>query len=333
MNEPVLHTDAPSFLLFKLRHIGDVLLTTPAIRLLKRSYPKCHITMVVNKGTEDVLRYNPHLDRLLTVERSAGFVGQWRLLRTLRERCYDVSVDFASGDRAAWLGFLAGAPLRIAQWSSEGVRRFLNNTQLHVPNPPFHIVEMYLSFVERSLGVKADDRSLELPVGAEDEKAAAALLRQRGLDGPFIALHVGGRSNARYRWPRERWMEFAQAVKRTRGLTPMFVGGADCLDDVNWIVAQAGSEAVSLVGQTSVLELAAVLKRASAFVGIASGPMHIAAAAGARVVALFVDEYEWQPWGHGHVVLRLGRDSWNRPVEVAEVLEAAGRLADQESVP
>ena len=332
MKGTVLNPHAPAFLLFKLRYIGDVLLTTPAIRLLKRSYPKCHITMVVNKGTEDVLRYNPHLDRVLTVERSAGLAGQWRLLRALRERRYDVSVDFASGDRAAWLSFLAGVPRRIALWSPEGVRRFLNNEQMLTPAAPFHIVEMYLHFVERGLAIKADDRSLELPVGGEDEKAAVALLRQHDLNDPFIALHVGGRSNAQYRWPRERWMEFAQAVKQTHRLTPVFVGGPDCLDDVQWIVSQPGLQAVSLVGQTTVLGLAAVLKRASGFMGIASGPMHMAAAVGARVVALFVDEFAWQPWGQGHTVLRLGRESLKRPVEVAEAVEAVGNLSCRKSV-
>lgn len=333
MNGTVPNLDAPSFLLFKLRHIGDVLLTTPAIRLLKRSYPKCHITMVVNKGTEDVLRYNPHLDRLLTVERSAGFVGQWPLLRALRERRYDVSVDFASGDRAAWLSFLAGVPRRIALFSPEGVRRFLNNGQIQAPAVAYHIVEMYLHFVEQGLAVKADDRSLELPVAAEDERRAETLLRQHGLSDPFIALHVGARSNALYRWPRERWMEFSQAVKQTHRLAPVFVGGSDCLDDVNWIVSQPGSQAVSLVGQTSVLELAAVLKRASGFVGIASGPMHMAAAVGVRVVALFVDEFAWQPWGQGHIVLRLGRENLTRPAEVAEAVEAVGNLLCRKSVP
>ncbi|MCX6907260.1 MAG: glycosyltransferase family 9 protein [Verrucomicrobia bacterium] len=326
MNGTVLNPDAPAFLLFKLRYIGDVLLTTPAIRLLKRSYPKCHITMVVNKGTEDVLRYNPHLDRILTVDRSTGLAGAWRLLRALRERRYDVSVDFASGDRVAWLSLLAGVPRRIALWSPEGVRRFLNNEQMRAPAVPFHIAEMYLSFVERGLAIKANDRSLELPVGGEDEKAAAALLRQHGVNDPFIALHVGGRSNAQYRWPRERWMEFAQAVGRTHRLTPVFVGGPDCLDDVNWIVSQPDLRAIPLVGQTTVLELAAVLKRASGFVGIASGPMHMAAAVGARVVALFVDDAAWRPWGQGHVILRVGRDSLQRPVEVTEVVEAVGNL-------
>ena len=327
MNETALHPNGPAFLLFKLRHIGDVLLTTPAIRLLRQSFPNAHITMVVNKGTEDVLRHNPHLDRVLTVDRATGVAGQWRLLRALRQRRYVTSVDFASGDRAAWLGFLAGVPRRIALRAPEGARRFLNNKSLEVPAPPFHIVELYLSLVERGLALHADDRSLELPVGGNDEGKAAALLQELGVSGRFVAMHVGARSNAAYRWPRERWAQFAQAVKQAHGLTPVFVGGSDCLDDVNWLVSQPGLQAVSLVGRTSVLELAAVLKRAAGFVGIASGPMHVAAAVGTGVVCLFVDDIAWRPWGEGHAVLRVGQESLKRPVDVTEAVEALANLS------
>ena len=326
VNGTAPNSDAPAFLLFKLRHIGDVLLTTPSIRLLRQSFPKAHITMVVNKGTEDVLRHNPHLDRVLTVDRATGLAGQWRLLRALREQHYGVSVDFASGDRAAWLAFLSGVPRRIALGSPEGARRLLNNTPLPVPNPPFHIVEMYLSLVERGLALHTTNRSLELPIGKDDAKKASALLQEPGIGGRFIALHVGARSNAAYRWPREHWAQFAQSVKQIHGLTPVFIGGSDCQDDVNWIVSQPGLQAVSLVGRTSVLELAAVLKRAAGFVGIASGPMHMAAAVDTPVVCLFVDDIAWRPWGEGHVVLRVAREALERPVDVPEVVGALANL-------
>lgn len=327
MNPSESNPGTAAFLLFKLRHIGDVLLTTPSIRLLRQSFPKAHITMVVNKGTEDVLRHNPHLNEVLTVDRATGVAGQWRLLRALRRRRYAMSVDFASGDRAAWLSFLGGVPHRVALWSPEGARRMLNNKPLQVPNPPFHIVELYLSFVERGLALHATDCSLELPVGGDDERKAAALLQESGTHGRFVALHVGARSNAAFRWPRDRWAEFAQAVRQAHGLTPVFVGGADCQDDVNWIVSQPGVEAVSLVGRTTVLELAAVLKRAAGFVGIASGPMHVAAAVGTHVVCLFVDDIAWRPWGAGHVELRVGQEGAKRHVSVTEAVEALTNLS------
>ncbi len=281
-----------SLLLFKLRYLGDVLLTTPSVRLLRRSYPDAHITMVVNKGTEDILRHNPHLDRVLTVERGAT----WRLLRGLRERRYDVSVDFASGDRAAWLALLAGAPRRIGFHTTEGFRRFINTQQVKAPGTPVHTVDLYLSFLREGLGLMTDDKSPELHTGAEDGTVADELLARHQLAGRrFILAHLGAR-HPQNRWPLENWKALAKASP----MPVVFVGTVQDAADT----AVAGG--ISLAGQTSVLQLAAMAKRAALFIGQDSGPMHIAAAMGTRVVALFgpsSDAVSWHPWGAGHVVL------------------------------
>ena len=120
-----------SILLFKLRYIGDVLMTTPAVRLLRQSYPDAHITMVVNKGTEDVIRHNPNIDRILTIDRDSvkkapvykRLYYNLQFLRKLRGMRYDISIDFASGDRATFLSLLSGVPYRIGFSSREGWRR------------------------------------------------------------------------------------------------------------------------------------------------------------------------------------------------------------------
>ena len=110
-------------------------------------------------------------------------------------------------------------------------------------------------------------------------------------------------------------------------MMPVFVGGEDCRDDVHWIVSQPGMHAVSLVGRTSILELAAVLKRAAGFVGIASGPMQLAAAVGTPVVCLNVDDIAWRPWGAGHAVLRVGRLGAEHYVTVTEAVDSLTNLS------
>jgi len=294
-----------SILLFKLRYLGDVLLTTPSIRLLRRSFPDAHITMVVNKGTDDVLRHNPHLNRLLTVEHG----NSRELARALRERHYDASVDFASGDRAAWLALLAGSPRRIAFWSPEGFRRFINNGQVKWPQTPMHTVDLYLSFLREGLGLTTEDKSPELFTGSEDEAFAEELLaRHRLAKKGFILAHLGGRY-AQNRWPLENWKQLTAALP----MPVVFIGAAQDAADA----AQAGG--LSLAGQTSVLQLAALARRAALFIGHDSGPMHIAAAMGTRVVALFgpaSDATQWRPWGEGHVVLPTSSS-------VAEVISAS----------
>ena len=279
-----------SILITKLRYIGDVLLSTPAVRLLRQNYPDANITMVVNKGTEDILRYNPHLNRVLTVDRKAR---TRTLMRALRERRYDVSVDLFSGDRAAWLALLAGAPLRIGLGSSEGFRRFIYNRQ--VGCRPGHVVDLCLGIVEQGLGLHTTDKSLELRVDSNDEQFAL------GYGQGFVAIHMGARYSYN-RWSRENWLELVNRLDAP----VLFVGTQQDIGDVEWVLARTNLAAISLAGQTSILQLAAVLKRAKLFIGHDSGPMHIAAAMGTRVVALFgptSDVASWRPWGEGHTVL------------------------------
>lgn len=281
-----------SILLFRLRHIGDVLLTTPAIRLVRQSYPEAHITMVVNKGTEDVLRYNAHLNRVVTMERGRT----WRLFRQLRERSYDLSLDFMNGDRAAWLAFCSGARLRIGFEPERTWRRLLFHRL--IPPREEHMVEKCLRLLKEGLGLTPTDTSLELRTGEEDERYVERLpLPTR----PFAVIHLGARYPVN-RWPRENWAKLVNLLPM-----PVVLAGADLeLADSEWLQTHVQREVFSLVGRTTVLQLAALLRRASVFVGHDSGPMHIAVAVGTRVVALFGPESNvvwWRPWGDGHTVL------------------------------
>lgn len=298
-----------NILLFKLRYLGDVLLTTPSIRLVRKSFPDAHITMVVNQGTEAVLLHNPHLDRVLTVKRGATC----RLLRALRERRYDVSVDFASGDRAAWLSLLSGVPRRIGLATPKGFRRFIHTQQMPVPQPQIHAVELYLALAREALGVTTEDKALELHTSAAEEQFADDwLARQRLPARGFAVAHVGGRYREN-RWPVENWRRLIEAMP----VPVVFIGAAQDGDDTR--AAIAGTKALSLVGETSVLQLAAVLRRAAVFVGHDSGPMHIATAMGTKVVAFFGPASHpdvWRPWGEGHVVLPTSSS-------VAEVISAS----------
>ena len=101
----MIHAEIKSILLFKLRYTGDVLLTTPAIRLLRQAYPKARIAIVVNQGTEDVLRNNPHLNHIITIDREMiekvpfyrKLFYELGILNTLRKGEYDIAIDFDSG--------------------------------------------------------------------------------------------------------------------------------------------------------------------------------------------------------------------------------------------
>ncbi len=301
-------------LVTKLRYIGDVLLATPALRLLRRSFPDAHITMLVNKGTEDILRHNPHVDRVLTSEweQNAGVpIGrilrrERDLLKSLRAHRYDASVDIYSGERAAILSFLSGVRRRIAFEPRQNVGKWLVTEPVAEP-PNLHIIDWGLLLLKERLGLDGGDRTLELPTGADDDRHAAKWLDAHDLTGrEFVALH-GGARYAHRRWAPEKWAQLSDAIRSEFGLDVVIVGSRMELDAARRISAMATHPVLTSAGDTTVLQAAALLRRARVLVGVESSPMHIASAVGTPVVALFSAAGRpavWGPWGTENVVLQ-----------------------------
>lgn len=303
-----------SILLFKLRYVGDVLMTTPAIRLLRQTYPEARITMVVNKGTEDVLRHNPHLNQILTIDREliekAPFYTrlpyEWNILKMLRKGDYDLSVDFDSGERAAYLALLGGIDIRIGFHYQKGLRRLIFNRQVSIKGS-LHTVERNLMLVEKTLGLIRKDDRLELYTGPEEDRRMALWLRRHRLsDKDFVVIHPGARFWFKC-WPARKWASLVDILQRELGLSVVLTGGGREMEDVRAILSKMKTPAFSLAGQTTVLELAALIKKAALFIGNDSGPMHIASACGTKVIGLYgpTDPERFGPYGDNCVTLRM----------------------------
>ncbi|MFZ5862147.1 MAG: putative lipopolysaccharide heptosyltransferase III [Nitrospirota bacterium] len=299
-----------SILLFKLRYVGDVVLTTPAIRLIRRACPNATLTAVVFRGAEDALRHNPHIDAVVTVDRGlierGGIGARWRheltMLKQLRATRADASLDFDSGERGAYMAWLAGVPTRIGFRYSRGVRPWLFTVQVAVA-PTLHTVERNLRLVEEAFGVTRKDERLEIFPSEEDERAVDRWLREHAPGGRYAVIHPGARF-AFKQWPFEKWAALIDRLQNESGVQVVLAGGPDDHTALEGITARAARPPISFTGKT-LLQFALLCRRASAFIGNDSGPAHIAAAAGTRVVALFgpTDPAMWGPWGDGHEVV------------------------------
>lgn len=300
-------------LCIKLKHIGDVLLMTPAIRALRRAWPESAIVALVPRGTEDVLIGNPDLAAVLTFDRGAGIGGSWRTLRAVRDFAPELVLELGQGDREAILGWLSGARLRVghAPGRSGGWRRALLTHA--VPwNGAQHVVDTNLDLV-RACGIPAEACPPVLVVQPEVRARITARLASAGLapGRPLVVVHPVSR------WLFKAWPEISCAKVITRlleraGVAVALTSGPGAMEvqAASRILARVeaprgGRPIINLVGQTSLGELAAVLERASLFVGVDSAPMHMAAALGVPAVALFgpSGEGSWGPWGDGHVVV------------------------------
>jgi len=296
-------------LVIKLRYVGDVLLATPALSRLREGFPQAHIAMLVNPGTDDVVRGHPALDDVLVVERGNP-ARQWRFMRELRARRYDHVIDLTDSDRSAVLAWLSGAPVRIG-YNSEGRWRGCLYTRIvEADRFGMHQVRYHLKATE-ALGLTGPAPAPALVVSPEARSTAERLLKEAGCDAsrPLVCVHPGARWWFKS-WPAERFAALADRVQSDTSAQVLFLGGEQERGAAGRIAQSMQTPFRSLVGRTGLQELAAVLARAALHVGNDNGPMHMAAALGVPVIGLFgpSDPAVWGPWGDGHRTFYKGLD-------------------------
>ena len=300
-------------LCIKLKHIGDVLLMTPTVRALRRAWPESAVATLVPRGTEGVLAGNPDLMGVLVFDRDAGIAGSWQTIRDLRAFSPDLVLEMGQGDREAILGWLSGARRRVgyAPGQSGGWRHVLLTHA--VPwNGLQHMVETNLDLV-RACGVPAEASRPVLIVQAEARSRMAERLASAGLmpGQPLVVVHPVSRWLFKA-WPEACCAEVISHLIRRAGVAVAVTSGPERaeVEAANRILARvatprAAAPIIDMVGQTTLPEMAALLERAVLFLGVDSAPMHMAAALGVPVVALFgpSGEMSWGPWGDGNVVV------------------------------
>ena len=296
-------------LIIKLRYIGDVLLATPTVRAIKAAQPDVRITMMVNRGTEDVLSENPDLKEIVVLDKGS-LAAQSRLIAGLRSRRFDTVIDLTDGDRSAFLSWISGASVRIGfndehRWRGKYYTQVIQSV-LGVQ----HRIDRDLEAL-KPMGIQADSKDLVLRVTPEEVDSADQLLDQLGVQRSqsMVILQPG----ARYwfkAWPPERYAELADRVTSQYGCHVLIGGSSADLDLAQQIRQMAKSRPTIMAGRTTIKQFAAIAKRSVLFVGSDSGAMHIAAAVGTSVVALFgpSNPVEWGPHGGAVEVIYKGLD-------------------------
>ena len=302
-------------LVIKLRHHGDVLLASPVISMLKRLAPQCEVDALVYADTAPMLEGHPALAQLHLIDRGwkrhgvwAQAAAEWKLVSGLRARHYDLVVHLSVHTRGAWLVRLLRPRWSVAPRSRDG---FWANSFTHFypaqSDPLRHTVDTNLDSL-RALGLEptpADMRVTMVP-GPKAEARVAELLAQHGLPpGGFVHVHPASRWAFKC-WPADRVAALCD-VLAVKGLPIVLTSAPDAnekalIADVCAARDKTGASlaaTVDLSGQLSLKELAALTAQARLFVGVDSAPMHIAAAMGTPVVAIFgpSGDREWGPWG------------------------------------
>jgi heptosyltransferase-3 len=319
--DPVPLAQVRRALVTKLRHHGDVLLTTPVFTTLARAAPGIEIDALVYLDTAPMLAHHPALAQLHTIDRrwkAQGAVTQMReelaLLRRLRTRRYDLLVHLTEHPRGLTL-----ARLLRPRWSvtRERERRDLawRRTFTHFYKVPTrterHVVEQNLDALRR-IGVQpgTDDRKLVLVPGADAQRSVESVLARHGLaPRTFVQVHPGSRWLFKC-WPPESTAGLIERIV-AGGLSVVVTGAPDegeralVAATLAALVPETRARVVDLTGMLTLSELAALTASARAFAGVDSAPMHIAAAMGTPTLALFgpSSEQAWGPWQVAHEVV------------------------------
>ncbi len=297
-------------LVIKLRHHGDVLLTSPVFSVLKNHAPHLEIDALVYQDTAEMLSLHPAISQMHTVDRkwkSAGILAQakaeWKLLSALRARNYDLIIHLTEHNRGAWLSRLLSpryAVTRKLAGKSLGWHGSFTHHYQAARAGGRHIVEENLDALRR-LGIYPlpDERKLQLIPGKAAEDAITSRLQSAGLENKaFIHIHPTSRWLFKC-WPHEKTAELIERLQ-VEGHAIVITSAPDRteLDMVERILNKLSRPPVNFAGQLALKELAVLASRARLFVGVDSAPMHIAAAMKIPVVVLFGPSGEalWGPW-------------------------------------
>jgi lipopolysaccharide heptosyltransferase II len=312
-------------LLVRLRLIGDVVFTTPAVTAIRDAFPDAEITYLVEPSAAPIVQGHPAVNRVVVVPHVRGWariLADWRLARELRRAGYDIAIDFHGGPRAAWLTLATGAPRRIG-YAIQG-RSWMYTDVVDRPADlrPRHSVENQWDLLTRlGRGVPAAPDPERHRVRMDELPEARAAVDRRltasgiGAGHRLIVVHVSA-GNPFRRWPASHFVELAVRLAAADPVRRIILtSGPSEADAAREIVAEARRQLAGepgLPGQAdaearirtgdeySLAELRSLVARAAVYVGGDSGPLHVAATSDVPIVGVYgptlpVRSAPWRP--------------------------------------
>ncbi len=271
--------------------VGDAILTTPAIRAVRKNFPDADISILAKPWVLPVFLNNPDIDDLLLYDTSGihnGLFGKARLSKALRKREFDLAILFQNAFEAAVLAFLAGIPNRLG-YNTDG--RHLLLTQGIRLDPEFkqiHEIEYYLGIL-KGAGLKLDGKNLTLGVTEQEQGRADDILMSHGIErhDMLVGVSPGAAYGPAKRWFAERYAALCDRICKLHGARIIVFGSAG-EEMVGDRVAQFMQHpCINLCGKTNLREAVALTERCRLFVTNDSGLMHVAAALDVPLVAIF----------------------------------------------
>ncbi len=291
--------------------MGDVLLTTPAIKAVRDAYPNAYIAVMVRPYADDIVNGNPYLDEVILYDKEGkhkGIIGNLLFILRLKKKRFDLAINFHPTNRSNIIPFLAGIPSRVGYDKKGGIfltKRLKDNKHLGQK----HEIDYNLDLL-RAVGIVAKDRQLYMPVKAEDEKIIDRffILNDLGKNETIVALHPCASCPSK-RWPAYRFGRVADELMDKHKVKIVIIGDSSSAKTVKEVETGMLRQPIILSEEHSLGEVAALLKRCKLFISNDSGPVHIAVAVGTPTISIFgrldpgLSPQRWGPVGPNDIVI------------------------------
>ncbi len=298
-------------LIVRMDRIGDVLLSTPAIKAVRDSYPDSYIAFMVRPYAREIVEGNSYLNEVIVYDKDfaqRGLFDNIRFIKMLRRKHFDLAIILHPTTRTHLLVFLAGIPVRVGydfKWGFLLTRKVPHTKQFGLK----HEIDYSLDLLKYA-GIEAAGKTLYMPIKEDAEKNIASIFSDNKINnGDTVIVINPGASCPSKRWSAER---FAKVAKRlTEKYSAKIILISDPKDKVfcDKITSILDGKCLNLAGKTSVGDVASILKRAKLFISNDSGPVHIACAVGTPVIAIFgrsdrgLSPKRWGPTGRRDIIL------------------------------
>lgn len=307
---------AKKILIVNVNWVGDVIFSTPFIRAVREANPDAYIACLLHPRCAEVLEGNPRLNEVIFYHeetRHKTLAGKLRLVAELRRRRFNMAFILHRSFTKALLVFLSGIRERIGYATKN--RAFLLTKAVEEPAEELHKVEYFLN-IARAAGIPARDASYEFFIQDSDRHFTKDLLAKSSVGDKTLIVVIcpGGNWNPK-RWPKESFALLSDALIERFGVKVVISGAIKDVGLADEIKRLMKNEPIVTCGRTSLKGLAALLERADLVVANDTGPMHIAVAMKARVIALFgpTSPKITGPYGRGNYKVISRNDSCDIP--------------------
>ncbi|MFW6311337.1 MAG: glycosyltransferase family 9 protein [Nanoarchaeota archaeon] len=284
--------------------IGDLLFTTPLLKTLRHNYPQTEIAISINKGLEQILKYNPNIDKIIPFDKNGEHKGlnYLKYIKTLRDEKPDLTITLQDNPRLSILALFSGARKRVG--FAKHIRKLFYTDPIQA-NHNQHRVDYYLDITQKLNINGIINDGLEMYISKKSKIWAKTYLNKITTERKtLIGLNIGGSWETKL-WPVEKFANLADILLQ-KNYQVILLGGPGDITRENKIKAKMRHSPLSLVGKTSLNQLAAICEILDLVVSGDTGPLHMAVAMNTKTIALFgpTEVWRYRPYEEKHIVIK-----------------------------